>query len=151
MTAASDSALTQKQTHLQRTLTAVLNELPADTALAAIFHREGGPLVAHGAKGLTAREVHTILRTLTGTMRTMGTAPADSEGSPGVSLRLITPSSKTLLAIPLRHRQRAYGVLVLGRKDSSALAKKSAPSSKAPARASPRVLRKICSSTAAPS
>lgn len=121
MTAAADSVQTHKQTLLQRTLTAALNEVPADNALAAVFHREGGPLVAHGAKGFTAREVHTILRTLTGPLRSL---PLKSNDPDGVRVRLITPSSRTLLALPLRHQQRTYGVLVLGRKDQSAFGKK---------------------------
>ncbi len=124
MTTTSESVLQHKQTQLQRTLTAALNELPADTALAAIYHREGGPLIAHGAKGLTAREVHTILRTLSGTLRSLTLEAGEQENHQGVRLRLLTPSSKTLFAIPLRYRQRAYGVLVLGRKDSAAFAKK---------------------------
>ncbi|GKS57107.1 hypothetical protein YTPLAS18_06340 [Nitrospira sp.] len=119
----SEAALQHKHTHLQRTLTAVLNDLPADTALAAIYHREGGPLVAHGAKGLTAREVHTILRTLSGTLRNLTLDTTEQDGQ-GVRLRLMTPSSKTLFAVPLRYRQRSYGVLVLGRKDGASFAKK---------------------------
>lgn len=124
MASPAETALIQKQTQLQRTLTATLNELPADTALAAIFHREGGPLVAHGSKGFTAREVHTILRTLTNTLRTLPAKANDSEAGQGLRFRLVTPSSRTLLAVPLRYRQRTYGVLILGRKDGSAFGKK---------------------------
>ncbi|MFO0774672.1 MAG: ATP-binding protein [Nitrospiraceae bacterium] len=116
-----DSALTQKHTLLQRTLTAALNDMPSDTALAAVFHREGGPLVAHGARGFTPREVHTILRTLTGPLRTV---PTKSTEGDGVRLRLIMPSTRSLLALPLRHQQRTYGVLVLGRKDQGTFGKK---------------------------
>ncbi len=124
MTAASEQVITQKQTHLQRALTSALNDVPAEAALAAIFHREGGPLISHGAKGMTAREVHMILRTLGTTLRNLTAQSGDQEGGQGLKLRLVTPSSKTLLAVPLRHRQRTYGVLVLGRKDGGAFAKK---------------------------
>lgn len=65
-----------------------------------------------------------ILRTLGTTLRNLTAQVGDQEGGQGLKLRLVTPSSKTLLAVPLRHRQRTYGVLVLGRKDGSAFAKK---------------------------
>lgn len=117
-------AITHKQTQLQRALTAALNDVPAETALAAVFHREGGPLVAHGAKGFTSREVHTILRTLTGPLRTLPGKPNEPENGPGLKVRLVMPSSRSLLAIPLRYQSRTYGVLVLGRKDNQAFGKK---------------------------
>jgi hypothetical protein len=49
-TSAVDAPLTTKQTQLQRVLTAALNDLNLDAALAAIFHREGGPLTAQARK-----------------------------------------------------------------------------------------------------
>ncbi len=52
------------ETHLQRTLTSVINELPVDAALAAVFHRDQGPLVSHAARGFTPRDIQAILRTL---------------------------------------------------------------------------------------
>ena len=44
------------ETPLQRTLTSVLNDLPVDSALAAIFHRENGPLVGHAEHFCPLRE-----------------------------------------------------------------------------------------------
>lgn len=124
-TSTADATLITKQTQLQRVLTAALNDLSLDAALAAIFHREGGPLTAHGSKGLTPREVHTILRTLSSTLRTLTTNPSqEQEGGAGARLKLITPSSRNLLAVPLRHRQRTYGALVLGRRDQAPLQRK---------------------------
>ena len=52
------------ETHLQRTLTSVLNGLPADAALVAIFHQEHGPLTTQVHRGFTPRDVQSIGRTL---------------------------------------------------------------------------------------
>lgn len=124
-TSTVEHALTTKQTQLQRVLTTALNDLNLDAALAAIFHREGGPLTAHGSKGLTPREVHTILRTLSGSLRTLATNPSqEQDGGTGARLKLITPSSRTLLVVPLRYRQRTYGALVFGRRDQAPLQRK---------------------------
>src|SRR5881397_1810523 len=116
-----------KQTTLQRTLTSSLNELGVEAALVAIYEREDGPLVAQGWRGLTPREVQTILRTLSAQDLAALSLPApagDDESLKAVRLRMITPGAKSLLGVPLRHNQRTYGVLVVGRKESAALAKK---------------------------
>ena len=116
-----------KQTTLQRTLTSSLNELGVEAALVAIYEREDGPLVAQGWRGLTPREVQTILRTLSAQDLAALSLPApagDDESLRAVRLRMITPGAKSLLGVPLRHNQRTYGVLVVGRKESAALAKK---------------------------
>lgn len=39
-------------------------------------------------------------------------------------LRMITPGAKSLLGVPLRYRNRTYGFLVIGRKESAAFTKK---------------------------
>ncbi len=112
------------ETHLQRTLTSVLNEIPVDAALAAIFHRENGPLVGHAARGFTARDVHAILRTL-GTPNIADAASSrESDGGRALKLRLVTPGAKSLIGVPLKHRNRTYGFLVIGRKENATFAKK---------------------------
>src|SRR5689334_24417906 len=52
------------ETHLQRTLNAALNDMAADSALAAVFHQENGPLLEHAARSFTPRDVQAIIRTL---------------------------------------------------------------------------------------
>src|SRR5689334_9571789 len=52
------------ETQLQRTLNAALNDMTADSALAAIFHQENGPLFEHAARSFTPRDVQAIVRTL---------------------------------------------------------------------------------------
>ena len=107
MTPPAEPAKSAAETHLQRTLTSVINGLPVDAALAAIIHQEQGPLTGHVTRGFTP-------------------VPASDESEPSrtVRLRLVSPGAKSLLSIPLRHRQRTYGFLVIGRKDNAAFAKK---------------------------
>jgi len=111
------------ETQLQRTLTSVLNDLPVDSAVAAIFHREHGPLVGHAARGFNPRDVQAILRTLSAPSL-VATGTQDQDGSRTVRLRMVTPGAKSLLGVPLKHRNRTYGFLVIGRKESAAFTKK---------------------------
>jgi signal transduction histidine kinase len=125
MTPPAESAKAAAETHLQRTLTSVINGLPVDAALAAIFHHEHGSLTAHVSRGFTPRDVQSILRTLSSrTILTAVPAGDETESSRTIRLRLVTPGAKSLLGIPLRHRQRTYGFLVIGRKDNATFAKK---------------------------
>jgi len=112
------------ETQLQRTLTSVLNELPVDAALAAIFHQEKGPVVGHAARGFTARDVQAILRTLSAPAVAEAASSKDQDGGRTMKLRLITPTAKSLLGVPLKHRNRTYGFLVIGRKESATFTKK---------------------------
>ncbi|HEU4684828.1 MAG TPA: ATP-binding protein [Nitrospira sp.] len=114
----------QPETFLQRTLTSVLNELPVEAALAAIYHREQGPLVAHAARGFTPRDVLAILRTLSAPPVAEGSSAGDQDGSRTMRVRLITPGAKSLLGAPLKYRNRTYGFLVIGRKESATFTKK---------------------------
>jgi len=116
-----------KQTTLQRTLTDTLNELGMDAALIAICERSDGPLVSQGSRGFAPREVQSIVRTLSGHELALLAAPApvgDGDTLRTVRLRMITPAAKALLALPLRHKHRLYGILVVGRKESAAFTKK---------------------------
>jgi signal transduction histidine kinase len=124
MTPATLHSKPNAETHLQRTLTGVLNELPVDAALAAIFHQEQGPLSGHVARGFSPRDIQAILRILSGPTILGSTASTDQDGSQTMRLQLITPSAKSLLGIPLRHRNRTYGFLVVGRKEGANLTKK---------------------------
>src|SRR2546422_1017367 len=112
------------ETHLQRTLTSVINELPVDAALAAVFHRDQGPLVSHAARGFTPRDIQAILRTLSAPAIAASPPANDQEGGRTIRLRLITPGTKSLLGVSLLHRNRTYGFLVIGRKESATFAKK---------------------------
>ena len=112
------------ETSLERTLTSVLNELPVDAALAAVFHRDQGPLVGHAARGFTPRDIQAILRTLSAPAIAAAAPASDQEGGRTIRLRLITPGTKSLLGVPLLHRNRTYGFLVIGRKESATFVKK---------------------------
>jgi signal transduction histidine kinase len=102
----------------------VLNELPVDAALAAVFHRDQGPLVSHAARGFTPRDIQAILRTLSAPSIAAAPPTNDQEGGRTIRLRLITPGTKSLLGVSLLHRNRTYGFLVIGRKESATFAKK---------------------------
>lgn len=124
MTPTATHAKPKPETHLQRTLTSALNELPVDAALAAVFHREQGPLTGHAARGFTARDVQAILRTLSAQSIATAVPAPDQDGGRTLRLRLITPGAKALLGVPLRYKNRTYGFLVIGRKENAAFAKK---------------------------
>ena len=112
------------ETTLQRTLTSVINELPVDAALAALFHCDQGPLVGHAARGFTPRDIQAILRALSVPAIAAATPATEQEGGRTIRLRLIMPGAKSLLAVSLLYRNRAYGFLVIGRKESAAFVKK---------------------------
>ena len=125
MRIAAEQARVIKQTTLQKTLTTALNELGLDPALAAIFDREDGPLVAQVSRGFSPREVQAILGALSAQEAGLSQLPSgNGEPLKVIRLRLITPGAKALLAVPLRHMERTYGVLVITRKESAAFAKK---------------------------
>lgn len=113
------------ETHLQRTLNTALNDIGADSALAAIFHQENGPLLEHAARNFTPRDIQAIVRALS--VHDTGSAPSaghDTEAGRSIGLKMVTPSKKSLLSIPLRHVNRTYGYLVIGRKEGTTFAKK---------------------------
>ncbi|WP_447973524.1 ATP-binding protein [Nitrospira sp. Kam-Ns4a] len=132
MGSSAEHARASKQTTLQRTLTTALNDLGVEAAMVAIVDREGQPPVVQGARGFSLREVQAILRTLA--VHDLMSPPdlraakakgeENGEGSKSFRLRMLTPSTKSLLAIPLRHQQRVYGFLVIGRKESASFTKK---------------------------
>lgn len=127
MTDAAAAEPASKQTTLQRTMTTALNELGVEAALVAIFDRQGGDLVIQGSRGFTHRETQAVLRILSDPELSRFTTVegnGEREGQKAAQLRLITPSAKSLLAVPLRSRQRIYGVLVIGRKETASFAKK---------------------------
>ena len=125
MTTPATQLKASPETHLQRTLNSALNELAMDSALAAVFHQEKGPLVGHASRGFTPRDVQAILRTLsTQPVSALSQSGQDQDAGRTIRLRLITPAAKTLLGIPLRHRNRSYGYVVIGRKDGATFAKK---------------------------
>ncbi|HEX3204428.1 MAG TPA: ATP-binding protein [Nitrospiraceae bacterium] len=127
MPAAPELSPTAQQTTLQKTLTSALNELGLEPAFIAVQTCDNGPLALQVARGLSPRDVQAVLRAVSLQEETS----ADQEAARGedpehraLRVRMITPSAKSLLAIPLEHRQRRYGMLVMGRKESAAFSKK---------------------------
>ncbi|GJL57000.1 MAG: hypothetical protein NPIRA02_41320 [Nitrospirales bacterium] len=122
-----EAALPTKQSTLQKILTSAVNELGMEAVLVAIVEHEGGPFLPQVSRGFTAREIRAILRTLT--PKEWGKAGpkgqlSDAELNKALRLRMITPGSKVLLGVPLKHGGRIYGTIVLGRKENSTLLKR---------------------------
>lgn len=114
------------QSTLQKILSSVVNDLRWDTTV-AILSQEQGPLVPQVSRGFTDREVRAIFRALSenewelkGRQETSN--GADPEGS--IRLRMVSPGSKVILAVPLREGQRVYGALVLGKKENATFTKR---------------------------
>jgi signal transduction histidine kinase len=125
---AVEISTSSKQSTLQKTLTSALNELGLDASLIAIHTEDTGPLVAQVSRGLTPRDAQAILRALSLQEVTSKALEQSSRAEGGESkvlrLRMITPGAKSLLAVPLQYGQRTYGMIVMGRKESAAFAKK---------------------------
>jgi len=121
-----EPAIAAKQSTLQKTLTAALNELGLDAALIAIQASEHGPLIAQMSRGVTPRDTQAIVRALSLQDATGRALESNGEGgeSKTIRLRMITPGAKSLLAVPLHYQQRTYGMLVMGRKESATFTKK---------------------------
>ena len=127
MPTTTEPVRTAKQTTLERTLTTALNELNAESALVGLLDRADGPLTLHALRGFTAREAQAIVRALPAQdlSGSNGSAVgAETDGHPAIRLRVITPAARSVTALPLRYRNRAYGVLVIGRKESAGFSKK---------------------------
>ena len=127
MPSSVDTSLPTKQSTLQKILTSAVNEIGMEAILVAIITHKDGPFLPQVSRGFSSREIRAILRTLSpsewGKSGTKGQA-SDSELSKALRLRMITPGSKVLLGVPLKHGGRIYGTLVLGRKESSTLSKR---------------------------
>ncbi|MGB0910256.1 MAG: ATP-binding protein [Nitrospirales bacterium] len=127
MPSSVESPLQAKQSTLQKILTSAVNELGMDAILVAIITHEGGPFLPQVSRGFSSREIRAILRTLSpdewGKAGPKG-QPSEAELNKALRLRMITPGSKVLLGIPLKHGGRIYGTLVLGRKESSTVSKR---------------------------
>ena len=121
-----EPAIAAKQSTLQKTLTAALNELGLDAALIAIQASEHGPLIAQMSRGVTPRDTQAIVRALSLQDATGRALESNGEGgeSKTIRLRMITPGAKSLLAVPLHYQQRTYGMLVMGRKESATFTKR---------------------------
>ena len=122
-----ETPLATKQSTLQKILISAVNELGMDATLVAILAHDTGPLGPQVSKGFSSREIRAIIRTLSAEdWKTIGRKPQTAKDElPGtLRLRMVTPGSKVLLAFPLRHGDRIYGTLVLGRKENAVLSKR---------------------------
>ena len=127
MSRTEETTLPTKQSTLQKILTSAVNELGMEAILVAIITSDGGPFLPQVSRGFTSREIRAILRTLSphdwGKPGSKGPA-SDSDLNKVLRLRMVTPGSKVLVSVPLKHGGRIYGTLILGRKESSTLSKR---------------------------
>ena len=125
MATQSTRTKTTPETHLQRTLNTALNDMAFDSALAAIIQQEHGPLVERASRGFTPRDVQAILRALSSDgSSTLPKPGSDQDATHAIQLHMVMPGAKSLLGIPLRHLNRLYGYLVIGRKEGATFTKK---------------------------
>lgn len=118
---------TKQQSTLQKILTSAVNEVGMEAALVAIMAHDGGPLIEQVSRGFTPREIRAILRALSMEELKSGSprnATGVSELNNVLRLRMITPGSKVVLALPLKFEGRVYGSLILARRENVALTKR---------------------------
>lgn len=113
-----------KPTTLQRILTTAVNDLGMDTTVAILNHADG-PFAPQVTRGFSEREVQAVLRALSGNdwdpEKSNGNG-SDIKGA--LRLRVVAPSSKSLLAVPLKDGPQIYGVVVLGKREGSSFSKR---------------------------
>jgi signal transduction histidine kinase len=118
---------TQQQSTLQKILTSAVNEVGMEAALVAIMEQEGGPLIEQVSRGFSPREIRAILRALS-LEELKSVSPRNSreetELNSVLRLRMVTPGTKVVLALPLKFGGRVYGTLVLARRENVALTKR---------------------------
>ena len=91
-------------TILQRILTSAVNELGMDTIVAILNHTDG-PFAPQVTRGFSEREVQAVLRALSGIEWSVEKSQGRANGSElkgAITLRVVAPSSKNLLAVPLK-------------------------------------------------
>ena len=124
----SESALPSKQqSTLQKILTSAVNEVGMEAALVAIMAHDSGPLIEQVSRGFSAREIRAILRALSlEELKSVNprNATEGTELNNVLRLRMVTPGTKVVLALPLKFGGRVYGTLVLARRENVALTKR---------------------------
>ena len=124
---AVDIPLSTKQSTLQKVLTSAVNELGMDAVFIGIITHDQGPLNPQVSRGFSSREIRAILRALSTNHWKGPTKKAPSSGAERqipLRLRMVTPGSKMLLAVPLKFGGRNYGTLVVGRREGTSLPKR---------------------------
>jgi len=124
---AVETPLAAKQTTLQKVLTSAVNELGMEAAFIGISTHDQGPLIPQVSRGFSSREIRAILRALwaeygKGISQNSQSSETDPHGI--LRLRMVTPGSKVILAVPLKLGGRIYGTLVVGKRESATLPKR---------------------------
>ena len=118
---------TKQQSTLQKILTSAVNEVGMEAALVAIMAHDGGPLIEQVSRGFSPREIRAILRALSlEELKSVNprNAREGTELNNVLRLRMVTPGTKVVLALPLKFGGRVYGTLVLARRENVPLTKR---------------------------
>ncbi len=117
----------KQQSTLQKILTSAVNEVGMEAALVAIMAHDSGPLIEQVSRGFSAREIRAILRALSlEELKSVSprNATEGTELNNVLRVRMVTPGTKVVLALPLKFGGRVYGTLVLARRENVALTKR---------------------------
>ncbi len=117
----------KQQSTLQKILTSAVNEVGMEAALVAIMAHDSGPLIDQVSRGFSAREIRAILRALSlEELKSVSprNATEGTELNNVLRVRMVTPGTKVVLALPLKFGGRVYGTLVLARRENVALTKR---------------------------
>ena len=123
----AETSATSKQSTLQKVLTSAVNDLGMEATFIGIMTHDRGPLIPQVSRGFSSREIRAILRALPaeawkGVDEKVQSSRSGSSGT--LRLRMVTPGSKVLLALPLKYEGRIFGTLVVGRREGAALPKR---------------------------
>jgi len=119
--------LATKQSTLQKVLTAAVNDLGMEATFIGIRTHDQGPLIPQVARGFSGREIRAILRALWaeyGKGIDQNSPSSETDPYDLLRLRMVTPGSKVILAVPLKFGSRIYGTLVVGKRESATLPKR---------------------------
>ena len=122
-----ETSLATKQSTLQKVLTSAVNDLGMEAAFIGIKTHDQGSLIPQVSMGFSSREIRAILRALwadfgKGIGQKSQLSETDAFGL--LRLRMVTPGSKVILAVPLKTGGRIYGTLVVGKRESASLPKR---------------------------
>ncbi|UCE64447.1 MAG: hypothetical protein JSU59_04700, partial [Nitrospirota bacterium] len=122
-----ETPLATKQSTLQKVLTSAVNDLGMEAAFIGIKTHDQGSLIPQVSRGFSSREIRAILRALWvdyGKGIGLNTQTSETDPFGLLRLRMVTPGSKAILAVPLKIGGRIYGTLVVGKRESASLPKR---------------------------
>jgi signal transduction histidine kinase len=109
---------------LMKSFNTTLTELGSELALIALKEAGFGPFQPQASRGFSPREIQAIARALSYPEAQLNADTDNGSPPPPLTLRMTSPSHRSLLGVPLRYHRRVCGVLVIGRKDITSFSDK---------------------------